>query len=60
MATDSAYKPAENFLLNVVGINDSDSVLKACSLAGLSTALGFGFAQTLFNIFFPAGKCWID
>ncbi|EJK44278.1 hypothetical protein THAOC_37195 [Thalassiosira oceanica] len=60
VATDSAYKPAENFLLNVVGISDTDSVIKACLLAGLSTALGFGVAQTLFNILFPVGKCWID
>mmetsp|Transcript_5906 Transcript_5906/g.12959 ORF Transcript_5906/g.12959 Transcript_5906/m.12959 type:complete len:280 (+) Transcript_5906:69-908(+) len=60
VGTDSAYRSGENFLLNIVGINDGDSLIKACLLAGLSTSLGFGVAQTLFNILFPAGKCWID
>ena len=42
-------------------INDGDSsTIKACLLAGLSTSLGFGIVQALFNVLFPAGKCWID
>ena len=60
VGTDSAYRSSENFLLNIVGINDGDSIIKACLLAGLSTSLGFGIAQALFNVLFPAGKCWID
>ena len=60
VGTDSAYRSSENFLLNIVGINDKDSIVKACLLAGLSTSLGFGVVQALFNVLFPAGKCWID
>ena len=60
VGTDSAYRPDENFLLGIVGIGDGCSTARACLLAGLSTALGFGAVQSLFNVFFPAGTCWID
>mmetsp|Transcript_16382 Transcript_16382/g.24787 ORF Transcript_16382/g.24787 Transcript_16382/m.24787 type:complete len:285 (-) Transcript_16382:182-1036(-) len=49
-----------NFLLSLVGIQSDFSMLKGALLAGLSTALGFSAAQTVFNIVFPPGKCWID
>merc|ERR1712176_918363 len=47
VGTDSPYKSGENFLLSLVGISDDASVIKGCLLAGLSTALGFGVAQSV-------------
>jgi len=60
LGTDAAYRPSENFLLNIFGIQDGDSIIKGCFLAGLSTSLGFGIVQSFFNLAFPVGKCWID
>jgi len=51
---------SSNFLLNLLGIQSDCSILKGALLAGLSTALGFSVAQTMFNIAFPPGKNWID
>ena len=60
VGTDTSYLPDENFLLHLVGVYDDYSVLYGAFLAGCSTALGFGVAQTIFNLSYPTGKCWID
>lgn len=49
-----------NCLTSLVGIQSDFGILKGALLAGLSTALGFSVAQTIFNLVFPPGKCWID
>jgi hypothetical protein len=60
VGTDAAYLPAENFLIDIVGIIDSTPDLMGCAIAGSSTALGFGVAQTGLNMVYPAKKCWND
>ena len=60
VGTDTSYSPDENFLYHLVGIQDSMSPLVSAIKAGCSTALGFGVAQTIFNLVYPAGECWID
>lgn len=60
VGTDAAYLPAENFLIDIVGITDSTPDLMGCAIAGSSTALGFGVAQTGLNVAYPAKKCWND
>jgi len=60
VGTDTSYLPDENFLIHLVGVYDDYSVFYGAFLAGCSTALGFAVAQTLFNISYPTGKCWID
>lgn len=60
VGTDAAYLPAENFLIEIVGITDSTPDLMGCAIAGSSTALGFGVAQTGLNMVYPAKKCWND
>ena len=60
VGTDVSYHPDENFLLKIVGINDSFSLLYGSFLAGCSTALGFTFAQVIFNVVYPVDTCWID
>eukprot|EP00551_Chaetoceros_affinis_P012343 CAMPEP_0203672278 /NCGR_PEP_ID=MMETSP0090-20130426/8046_1 /ASSEMBLY_ACC=CAM_ASM_001088 /TAXON_ID=426623 /ORGANISM="Chaetoceros affinis, Strain CCMP159" /LENGTH=325 /DNA_ID=CAMNT_0050537563 /DNA_START=190 /DNA_END=1167 /DNA_ORIENTATION=+ len=60
VGTDTAYLPEQNFLIGIVGIHDSFSIVHGAVLAGVSTALGFGFTQTIFNVVFPPGKSWND
>lgn len=60
VGTDAAYLPSQNFLIDVVGITDGTSDLMGCAIAGSSTSLGFGVAQTGLNIIYPAKKCWND
>lgn len=60
VGTDAAYLPDQNFLIDIVGITDGTPDLMGCAIAGSSTALGFGVAQTGLNIVYPAKKCWND
>jgi hypothetical protein len=60
VGTDAAYLPDQNFLINVVGIQDGTPDLVGCAIAGSSTSLGFCTAQSAFNVIYPAGKCWND
>lgn len=60
VGTDAAYLPDQNFLIDIVGIKDGTPDLMGCAIAGSSTALGFGAAQTGLNIVYPAKKCWND
>ena len=60
VGTDTTYLPEENFLIDVVGVHDSFSIVHGAVLAGISTALGFGLTQVVFNIAFPPKKNWID
>jgi hypothetical protein len=60
VGTDAVYLPDQNFLINVVGIQDGTGDLTAAAIAGSSTALGFGTCQMGFNAIFPPGKCWND
>ncbi len=60
VGTDTAYLPEQNFLIGLVGIDDSFSIVHGAVLAGISTAIGFGLTQTIFNFIFPTGKCWND
>ena len=60
VGTDAAYLPDQNFLINVVGIQDGTPDLVGCAIAGTSTSLGFCTAQTAMNVVYPTGKCWND
>jgi hypothetical protein len=60
VGTDAAYLPDQNFLINVVGIKDGTPDLVGCAIAGSSTSLGFLTSQSVFNVIYPAGKCWND
>ena len=60
VGTDTAYLPAQNFLIDVVGIHDTTPQLMGCAIAGTSTGLGFVAAQTTLNAIYPAGKLWND
>ncbi|KAL3779747.1 hypothetical protein ACHAW5_003142 [Stephanodiscus triporus] len=60
VGTDTAYLPAQNFLINVVGIRETTSTLTGCAIAGTSTSLGFATAQSTLNLMYPAGKLWND
>lgn len=60
VGTDAAYLPDQNFLINIVGIQDGTPDLVGCAIAGSSTSLGFMTAQSGFNLIFPAGKSWND
>mmetsp|Transcript_25182 Transcript_25182/g.33422 ORF Transcript_25182/g.33422 Transcript_25182/m.33422 type:complete len:302 (-) Transcript_25182:144-1049(-) len=60
VGTDAVYLPEQNFLIDVVGITESTPELMGCAIAGTSTSLGFGVAQTGLNVAYPAGKCWND
>jgi hypothetical protein len=60
VGTDAAYLPDQNFLIDIVGITDGTPDLMGCAIAGSSTALGFGVAQTGLNFVYPAKKCWND
>jgi len=60
VGTDAAYLPAQNFLINVVGIPEGTGDLAGCAIAGSSTALGFTTCQTGMNLAYPKDKCWID
>jgi hypothetical protein len=60
VGTDAAYLPDQNFLIDVVGIQDGTPDLTGCVIAGTSTSLGFVTSQSVFNIIYPAGKCWND
>jgi hypothetical protein len=60
VGTDVAYLPNQNFLIDIVGIHEGTSTLTGCAIAGTSTSLGFGAAQTGLNIAYPRGKCWND
>jgi len=60
VGTDAAYLPEQNFLIDIVGIQDGTPDLAGAAIAGSSTALGFAASQTGLNVIFPAGKCWND
>lgn len=61
VGTDTGnYTPEENFLYYVVGMTEDMSPLGAAYYAGCSTVLGFFVAQSVFNVIYPYGKCWID
>lgn len=60
VGTDAAYLPDQNFLINIVGIQDGTPDLVGCAIAGSSTSLGFITSQSAFNLMYPAGKCWND
>ena len=60
VGTDAAYLPDQNFLIDIVGIQDGTPDLTGCAIAGSSTALGFMTAQTGLNVVYPTGKCWND
>jgi len=60
VGTDAAYLPDQNFLIDVVGIQDGTPDLTGCVIAGTSTSLGFVTSQSVFNVIYPAGKCWND
>lgn len=60
VGTDVAYLPNQNFLIDVVGIQAGTPAITSCAIAGTSTTLGFGVAQTGLNIAHPRGKCWND
>lgn len=60
VGTDTAYLPAQNFLIGAVGIHDATPAMAGCVLAGTSTSLGFLTAQTTLNTIYPAGKLWND
>lgn len=60
VGTDAAYLPTQNFLIDVVGIQDGTPDLTGCVIAGSSTGLGFLAAQSTFNVIYPAGKLWND
>jgi len=60
VGTDTSYMPDANFLYHIIGIHDYTNPLYAAVLAGCSCSLGFGLTQTLFNILYPVGECWID
>jgi hypothetical protein len=60
VGTDAVYLPEQNFLLDIIGIQDGTPDLTGCAIAGSSTALGFGVAQSGLNIIYPSGKCWND
>ena len=60
VGTDAAYLPDQNFLIDIVGIQDGTPDLTGCAIAGTSTGLGFVSAQTPMNLIFPAKKCWND
>jgi len=60
VGTDAAYLPDQNFLIDIVGIQDGTPDLTGCAIAGTSTGLGFLAAQTPMNMIFPSGKCWND
>jgi hypothetical protein len=60
VGTDAAYLPDQNFLIDIVGIKDGTPDLVGCAIAGSSTSLGFITSQSVFNVIYPAGKCWND
>jgi len=60
VGTDAAYLPDQNFLINVVGIQDGTPDIVGCAIAGTSTSLGFASSQSALNLIYPSGKCWND
>jgi hypothetical protein len=60
VGTDAAYLPEQNFLINLVGIQDGTHALVGCAIAGTSTGLGFIASQSTLNMIYPAGECWND
>ena len=60
VGTDAAYLPAQNPLVDVVGVTEADSVLSGCVKAGSSTAIGFAVAQAPQNLVYSKGKNWTD
>jgi len=60
VGTDAAYLPDQNFLINVVGIQDGTPDLVGSMIAGTSTSMGFVAAQSVLNGIYPTGKCWND
>jgi hypothetical protein len=60
VGTDVVYLPAENPLIGVVGINETDAVLTGTVKAGCSTTLGFALAQLPQNLIYGRGKNWAD
>jgi hypothetical protein len=60
VGSDTAYLPAQNFLIDAVGIHDATPALAGCAIAGTSTSLGFLTAQSMLNAIYPVGKLWND
>mmetsp|Transcript_15122 Transcript_15122/g.18430 ORF Transcript_15122/g.18430 Transcript_15122/m.18430 type:complete len:299 (+) Transcript_15122:147-1043(+) len=60
VGTDAMYLPDQNFLIDIVGISENTPDIVGCAIAGSSTALGFGAAQTGLNLIYPTGKSWND
>ena len=60
VGTDVAYLPNQNFLIDLVGIQDGTPDLTGSAIAGASTSLGFLSAQSGMNLIYPKGKCWND
>ena len=60
VGTDAVYLPHQNFLIDVVGIQEGTPDVVGAAIAGTSTALGFTTAQSGMNVIFPSGKCWND
>jgi hypothetical protein len=60
VGTNAVYLPDQNFLIDIVGIQDGTPDLTGCAIAGTSTGLGFISAQSAFNVIYPTGKSWND
>jgi hypothetical protein len=60
VGTDASYLPDQNFLIDIVGIHGTTPDLMGCAIAGSSTSLGFGVAQSFMNVTYPKDKCWND
>jgi hypothetical protein len=59
VGTDVSYGDA-NWLRGIVGVEDGLGAVHGSILAGTSTALGFGAVQTVQNVLYPMGRCWVD
>jgi hypothetical protein len=60
VGTDAAYLPEQNFLIDIVGIQDGTSDLTGAVIAGASTSLGFATSNTFTSMIYPAGQAWND
>ena len=59
VGTDVSYGDA-NWLRPLIGVEDGMGAVHGSILAGTSTALGFTAVQTVQNIGYPMGRCWVD
>lgn len=60
VGTDTMYLPEQNFLIDLVGIQDGTPNITGCIIAGTSTSLGFVGSQSILNVLYPKDKCWND